>query len=105
MDRRHTTYAVLAAVIAAAWLAGVVYLANEWLDSAVLFTTPHPDEARANAADTLRLAAGVVAGPAALTGIAYAGGLRGLARTAVIGTVVLAGLFVWPVVQAVRLVA
>lgn len=104
MDRRHTTYVVVAAVLAAAWLAGVVYLTNRWLGSAVLFTTPHPDEARANAADTLRLAAGVVAGPAVLAAVGWAGGLKGLAWTAGIGAVVLAGLFAWPVVQAVRLV-
>lgn len=55
-------YVVAVTALALVWAVAECALASRWLDSAVLFTTPHPDEAHRNAVDTLWLSAVTVAG-------------------------------------------
>ncbi|MEV0645017.1 hypothetical protein AB0I28_07110 [Phytomonospora sp. NPDC050363] len=95
-------YVIAVTALGLAWLVAECALASRWLDSAVLFTTPHPDEARQNAADTLWLAAVTVTGPALIALVAKLGGLRTVMITAAITTGVLAVLLAVPVYQAWR---
>ncbi|GLZ80763.1 hypothetical protein Afil01_55700 [Actinorhabdospora filicis] len=61
------------------WVAGVAVLASRWLDVAVLFTTPHPDEAARERAAALWLGGGFTAGAVAMTAVAWLGRVRWLA--------------------------
>lgn len=93
-------YVIAVTVIGLVWAVAVCALVSRWLDSVVLFTTPHPDEAHRNAVDTLWLSGVTLAGPVAVALVAKAGGLKGVFTGAWIAAAVLALLLAFPVYQA-----
>ena len=93
-------YVAAVTAIGLVWGIAVCALASRWLDSAVLFTTPHPDEAHRNAVDTVWLAGVTLAGPILVGAVATAGRLRVVAVSAWIAAGVLALVLAFPVYQA-----
>lgn len=87
MNRRWTW--VSAIVVGVVWLAGLVVLAAHWLDVAVLFTTPHPDEAARQHTAAMWLGVGFTAGAVAMMAVGWLGRVRWLTIAA--GVLVLMG--------------
>ena len=93
-------YVVAVTALALGWAVAECALASRWLDSAVLFTTPHPDEAHRNAVDTLWLAGVTISGPLVIALVATAGGLKTVAVAPWITGGVMVLLLALPVYQA-----